>query len=106
MLKHVRISNYKSLGDVALDLDPVTVLIGRSGTGKTNFVEALKFLRDYVVYRNDGMVQAGYGGWHQVMSATAPSPMAARSMNTNSRGGRTPPMRLSSPNTFCAISRP
>ena len=48
MLKHVRITNYKSLGDVSVSLEPVTVLIGRSGTGKTNFVEALRLLRDSV----------------------------------------------------------
>jgi hypothetical protein len=48
MIKQVRIQNYKSLDDVDVSLDPVTVLIGRSGTGKSNFVEALRFLRDYV----------------------------------------------------------
>lgn len=47
MLKRVRIKNYKSL-DVDVELDPITVLIGKSGTGKTNFVEALRFLRDGV----------------------------------------------------------
>ena len=46
MLKRVHVRNFKSLGDVTVDLEPVTVLIGRSGTGKTNFVEALRFLRD------------------------------------------------------------
>src|SRR5712692_1165627 len=48
MIKHIRIQNYKSLGDVSVDLDPVTVLIGRSGTGKSNFVDAIRFLRDYL----------------------------------------------------------
>jgi predicted ATPase len=47
MLKRVRIKNYKSL-DVDVELDPITVLIGKSGTGKTNFVDALRFLRDCV----------------------------------------------------------
>jgi predicted ATPase len=75
MIKHARISNYKSLGDVAVDLDPVTVLIGRSGTGKTTFVEALRFLRDYVAYRGENAVPQ-YGGWQRVLSATAPRPMA------------------------------
>src|SRR5258708_9409383 len=48
MIKNIRIQNYKSLGDVSVDLDPVTVLIGRSGTGKSNFVDAIRFLRDYL----------------------------------------------------------
>jgi predicted ATPase len=75
MINHVRITNFKSLGDVSVTLDPVTVLIGRSGSGKTNFVEALRWLRDYLTLRNDQDVQNRYGGWDQAMSATAPRPM-------------------------------
>src|SRR6266545_1882281 len=76
MIKHVHITNYKSLTDVAVDLDPVTVLIGRSGAGKSNFVEALRCLRDFLTVRNDSIVQNHYGGWGRVMSATASQPMA------------------------------
>lgn len=47
MIKRVVIKNFKSL-DVDVELGPVTVLVGRSGTGKTNFVEGLRFLRDYL----------------------------------------------------------
>lgn len=47
MLSHVTIRNFKSL-DVDVTLDPVTVLVGMSGTGKTNFVEGLRFLRDFL----------------------------------------------------------
>lgn len=45
MIHRIRIQNFKSLRDVTVDLGPVTVLIGRSGSGKTNFAEALKFVR-------------------------------------------------------------
>jgi len=45
MLKRVRIKNFRSL-DIDVELEPLTVLVGRSGSGKTNFVEALRFLRD------------------------------------------------------------
>jgi len=48
MLHRIRIQNFKSIRDVTVDLDPVTVLVGRSGVGKTNFVLALRFLRDYL----------------------------------------------------------
>lgn len=44
MIKRVKIENFRSL-DVDVALDPVTVLVGRSGTGKTNFVDAMRFLR-------------------------------------------------------------
>ena len=56
MIKQARIQNDKSLGHVDVSLDPVTVLIGRSGTGKSNFVEALRFLRDYVAAPPDGSI--------------------------------------------------
>lgn len=46
MIKQIRIRNFRSLVDVTVDLDPLTVLIGRSGTGKSNFVQAIRFLRD------------------------------------------------------------
>jgi predicted ATPase len=46
MIKQIRIRNFRSLVDVTVDLDPLTVLIGRSGTGKSNFVDAIRFLRD------------------------------------------------------------
>ncbi|MBS4097179.1 MAG: AAA family ATPase [Sulfuricella sp.] len=46
-LKSVRIQHYKSLDDVEIaDLQPLTLLVGANGTGKSNVVDALKFLRD------------------------------------------------------------
>ena len=35
MIKRIRITNFKSLQDVSVELSPVTVLIGRSGSGKS-----------------------------------------------------------------------
>jgi predicted ATPase len=46
MIKRIRIQNFRSLVDVTVDLDDLTVLIGRSGTGKSNFIRAIRFLRD------------------------------------------------------------
>src|SRR6266540_6452621 len=69
MIKHVRITNFKSLGDVSLQLDPVTVLIGRSGTGKSNCVAAFRFLRDYLLRGETAL--SDHGGWEQVGCATA-----------------------------------
>lgn len=45
MIRRIKIKNFRSL-DVDVTLDPVTVLVGRSGTGKSNFVDAVRFLRD------------------------------------------------------------
>lgn len=46
MIKHIHIRNFRSLADVSVDLHPLTVLIGRSGTGKSNFVQAIRCLRN------------------------------------------------------------
>jgi AAA15 family ATPase/GTPase len=46
MIHQIRVQNFRSLRDVSVELSPVTVLIGKCGTGKTNFALAIKFLRD------------------------------------------------------------
>jgi predicted ATPase len=72
MIKSFRVSGYKSLIDVVVDLDPLTVLIGRSGSGKTNFVEAIRFLRDYLHIRGDAASQ--YGGWPRILPVLSKRP--------------------------------
>ena len=46
MIKRVRIKNYRSLGDIDVELVPLTVLVGPNASGKSNFVDALKFIGD------------------------------------------------------------
>jgi hypothetical protein len=46
MIHRIRIENFKSIDDVTVELSPVTVLVGKSGTGKSNFLHAIRFLRD------------------------------------------------------------
>ena len=74
MIKCVKIKNFKSLTDVTINLDDLTVLIGRSGSGKTNFVDALRFIRQYLMTRNLSFVPNSLGGWKRVVSATALRP--------------------------------
>jgi predicted ATPase len=75
MISRVRICNFKSLGDVTVDLQPITVLIGRSGTGKTNFVQALRFLRDWLISRDANSALQPHGRWERVLCAVAPRPL-------------------------------
>ncbi len=65
MIKRIRIQNFRSLFDVTVDLDPLTVLIGRSGTGKSNFVDAIRFLRDSLSARQVNV--NSLGGIHRVL---------------------------------------
>lgn len=41
MIRKIRVNNYKSIPDLALDLGRVTVLIGANGSGKSNILEAV-----------------------------------------------------------------
>ncbi len=43
MLTSVHLKNYKSFVDATVQLAPLTVLIGANGSGKSNFLDALRF---------------------------------------------------------------
>lgn len=45
-LREVRIRNYKSIGKCAVTFRPVTLLVGRNGSGKSNFLDALRFVTE------------------------------------------------------------
>lgn len=64
MIEHIRIRNFKSLRDVSVDLAPVTVLIGRSGVGKSNFLRAIRFLRNYLLNSENAVKEEG--GWTRI----------------------------------------
>ena len=44
-LKSVHIQNFKSLHDVSLELKPITIIVGPNSSGKSNCLEALRFLK-------------------------------------------------------------
>src|SRR5437660_11760763 len=44
MLKRVKIQGYKSLVDVEVNLQPLSVLFGPNASGKSNFLDALQLL--------------------------------------------------------------
>jgi predicted ATPase len=47
-LRRVRIRGYKSIAFCDVTLEPLTILVGRNASGKSNFIDALAFLRDIV----------------------------------------------------------
>ena len=44
MLKRIKIQGYKSLVDIELNLNPLSVLVGPNASGKSNFLDALQLL--------------------------------------------------------------
>lgn len=70
MIHSVQIMNFKSLRRVHVKLSPLTVLIGRSGTGKSNFIQALRFVRDYLRGGEQAAIGPHRGGWRAVLCDT------------------------------------
>ena len=67
MIPHIArvvIANYKSMADVDVTLAPLTLFVGPNGVGKSNFIDALAFVKDSLAdsmelaFKNRGGVQA------------------------------------------------
>ncbi len=65
MIKRIKIRDFKSIRELDLELDPVTVLVGRSGTGKSNLVQAIRFLRNLLL--NYGEAINYEFGWNHIV---------------------------------------
>lgn len=72
MIKRIKICDFKSIGEVDLTFDPVTVLVGRSGTGKSNLVQAIRFLRNLLL--NPERAINYEGGWPRIVPVSENTP--------------------------------
>lgn len=45
MLKSLRLQNFKSFADASIDFDPLTILVGANASGKSNLLDAVRFLQ-------------------------------------------------------------
>lgn len=55
-IKKIRISNFKSFKDLELELGNLNVLIGANASGKSNFIQIFKFLRDIKAHGLDNAI--------------------------------------------------
>ena len=65
MIKRIKIRDFKSIRELDLEFDPVTVLVGRSGTGKSNLVQAIRFLRNLLL-NHDEAINYEFG-WERIV---------------------------------------
>jgi len=72
MIKSVKFENFKSLSPQTLELGPLNVLIGANASGKSNFADGFKFLRDCLV---DGVSAAAARrlGWRNTLARRRPA---------------------------------
>jgi|GEM_PF-4960189 len=45
-LRRLKIRNYKSIAHCAIDLEPLSVLVGHNAAGKSNVLDDLRFMTD------------------------------------------------------------
>ncbi|WP_069759355.1 AAA family ATPase [Streptomyces sp. LUP47B] len=66
LITRLRVDNYKSIAHCDVALGPFTVLLGLNAAGKSNFLDALRFVRDALL---DGPAEAvaARGGWEEVV---------------------------------------
>ena len=60
-ISNIEIKNFKSFKDISVDLNKFNVVIGESASGKTNFIESFKFLKDICDDYEKGIRRHGKG---------------------------------------------
>ncbi len=60
-LRRVKIRNYKSIGKSDVELGRLNVLVGINGSGKSNFLDALRFVVDGLQTSLDHAIKARGG---------------------------------------------
>lgn len=71
MITRVEIKNYRSIAHADVKMGPLTVLVGRNGSGKSSFVDALKFVRDALQTNLENAVKQR-GGFNSIRRFGAP----------------------------------
>ena len=81
MLTHFRVQRYKSLFDVAVDFEPLTVFIGPNGSGKSNICEALlvlsRLLKRIGHLGSEKNYEIELNKWHDVLLSLPNKPQIA-----------------------------
>lgn len=72
-IQRVVLRNYKSIGHCDVCLSPLTYLVGQNGAGKSNFLDALHFVRDALVGSLDGAINER-GGLNEVRRRSSGHP--------------------------------
>ena len=74
-IRRVRIRNYKSIGYCDIELGLFTIFVGHNGSGKSNFLDALRFVSDGLRTSIDQAVKSR-GGIGQVLRRSVEKPQS------------------------------
>ena len=61
MIGQLKVKNYRSLADVTVSFDVLTVLVGLNGSGKSNLVDVLRFVSEALTHGLDSAVIKRHG---------------------------------------------
>lgn len=56
MITKLWVKNYRSLANLELSFEPITILVGQNGSGKSNIVDTLRFIHDALRYGLDSAI--------------------------------------------------
>lgn len=87
-LRRVRIRGYKSIAFCDVTLEPLTILVGRNASGKSNFLDALAFLSDCVKFGVPEAVQRR-GNMQSLLCRSVESNALTFEIETNFTAGAT-----------------
>ena len=71
-IRKIKLYNFKSFGEVEIELHNMNVLIGANASGKSNFLQALRFLRDLQQFGLEDAVSL-QGGIHYLKNVNVDS---------------------------------
>ena len=72
-IRRVVLRNFKSIGICDVRLQPLTYLVGQNGAGKSNFLDALHFVRDALANSLDNAINER-GGLNEVRRRSSGHP--------------------------------
>lgn len=55
-ITRLKVRNFRSLADIDLNLEPLTVFVGQNGAGKSNIIDVLRFVRDAITRGLDNAI--------------------------------------------------
>lgn len=61
MISQLKVKNYRSLADVTVSFEVLTVLVGLNGSGKSNLVDVLRFVSEALTHGLDSAVLKRHG---------------------------------------------
>ena len=70
-IKNIKIKNFKSIEETKIDFSPLTMFVGGNASGKSNIINAFRFIQNIITYGIDNAI-ALQGGIQYIANANLP----------------------------------